>query len=102
MGAHKSREKTKAYFFYVSQDMTAKEVAEKTGVTEKTVGKWVKQGNWRENRVEQTKRKIEADEARLSVGTTLISELSRFLKKAHPHLSEEIEKAILQFISTKL
>jgi transposase len=38
------------YVYYVEQGLNAKETALKCGVTEKTVGEWVKKQNWKEIR----------------------------------------------------
>lgn len=48
MAKHREREVAKKYFveFFKSQ----KEIAEDLGVTEKTVGKWVSDGNWKTER----------------------------------------------------
>lgn len=46
----KNRERQTARLYYVEHNLTAKEVAQKVGVTEKTVGKWVDQYHWRAER----------------------------------------------------
>lgn len=47
----KDNEKKLAYTYYVDECLTAKEIALKLGVSEKTVGNWVEKGNWREIRL---------------------------------------------------
>jgi len=46
MGISKTQEKEYARILYVSERITYKEIAERVGVTEKTVGKWAEAGNW--------------------------------------------------------
>lgn len=48
MAKHQEREIAKKYF--VEFFKTQKEIAEDLGVTEKTVGRWVAEGNWRAER----------------------------------------------------
>lgn len=47
----KDREKQSAYLLYVVQMRTAKEVAALVNVQEKTVGEWIKAGNWKSERM---------------------------------------------------
>lgn len=44
----KDNEKKIAYSLYVDQCLTAKEIAAKLKLSEKTVGDWAKKGNWKE------------------------------------------------------
>lgn len=46
----KDNEKKLAYTLYVDQCKTAKEIAVMLNVSEKTIGKWVEAGNWKEIR----------------------------------------------------
>jgi transposase len=46
MGITKKEEKNYAQILFVSENLTAKEIAARVGVSEKTVGKWIKDGNW--------------------------------------------------------
>lgn len=43
----KDRERRTAQILYVDQNLTAKDVAERVGVTEKTIGEWVEKHNWK-------------------------------------------------------
>lgn len=47
----KDNEKQIAHGLYIDKCLTAKEIADKLKVSEKTVGKWVEFGNWREIRL---------------------------------------------------
>lgn len=46
MGVSKTQEKEYARILYVSERLTFKEIAERVGVTEKTIGKWADLDNW--------------------------------------------------------
>ncbi|MES2238868.1 MAG: DUF1804 family protein [Bacteroidota bacterium] len=46
MGINKAQEREYARILYVSERITFKEIAERTGVTEKTIGKWADADNW--------------------------------------------------------
>jgi predicted DNA-binding protein YlxM (UPF0122 family) len=46
MGITKAQEREYAKILYVSERITFKEIAERTGVTEKTIGKWAIADNW--------------------------------------------------------
>lgn len=46
MGLSKTQEKEYAKILYVNEKLTQKEIAERVGVTEKTVGKWIEAEGW--------------------------------------------------------
>ncbi|BFM42684.1 hypothetical protein CFS9_13250 [Flavobacterium sp. CFS9] len=46
MGTRKQVEKDLAKVLFVNDNVSQKEIAERLKVTEKTVGKWVKEGDW--------------------------------------------------------
>lgn len=46
----KTLDKERAYRMYVKEHRTAKEVSKRTGVTEKTIGIWVKKHGWKKQR----------------------------------------------------
>jgi uncharacterized protein YjcR len=46
MGISKAQEREYARILYVSERITFKEIAERTGTTEKTIGKWAIADNW--------------------------------------------------------
>ncbi|MBO4233894.1 hypothetical protein FO675_06200 [Riemerella anatipestifer] len=50
MGLSKKEEREHARILYVNERITLKEIAGRLKVTEKTVGKWAKDGNWDELR----------------------------------------------------
>ena len=47
----KDKERLIAQAMYIDQCMTAKEIASRINVAEKTIGKWIDAGNWRELRL---------------------------------------------------
>jgi transposase len=46
MPISKKEEKNYAQILYVKDNLTAKEIAGRVSVSEKTVGKWIKDGGW--------------------------------------------------------
>ncbi len=50
MAIRKKNEHRTAKVLYIEQGKTAKEIAELLGVTEKTVGEWVRKDNWKRER----------------------------------------------------
>lgn len=118
MAKSKEREVAKKYFceFFKNQ----KEIAEDLGLTEKTVGKWVAQGNWRQlrdaklnssfNRVENIRKVIEQLSEMTLAGLTKIKAAEALgrpedvldLKKENTRISQEVgmyQKALQQMQS---
>lgn len=50
MGVRKETEKEYAKLLFIKQNMDQKEIAIKVKVTEKTIGKWISDGKWREQK----------------------------------------------------
>lgn len=46
MALKKTAEKEFAKILYINQNLSQKEIAERVGVTEKTIGKWIIKGGW--------------------------------------------------------
>lgn len=46
MGVSKQQQREHARLLYVGERITLKEVAERVGVTEKTIGRWCKEDSW--------------------------------------------------------
>lgn len=46
MGISKAQEREYARILYINERITFKEIAERTGVTEKTISKWAEADNW--------------------------------------------------------
>lgn len=55
----KEREKKLAFEYYVNQKKTAKDTALQVGVAEKTVGDWIKKGNWKKLQQARVNSKVE-------------------------------------------
>ena len=47
MGLKKVQEKEYARVLFVSENLSQKEIAERVGVQEKTLGKWIEEGEWK-------------------------------------------------------
>ena len=86
----KELQRQQARIFYIDQCLTAKEIAERLSVSEKTIGKWVDAGNWKEIRLS----KQSGTEVLLSKQKELLSVLLdkrlRFEKK---DIKSDTEKA---------
>lgn len=50
MGLSKEQEKAYAKILYVQEKLTAKEISERINVSEKTIGKWIEVGKWKNER----------------------------------------------------
>lgn len=86
---------------FINQNRTAKETAFIVGVTEKTMGRWVKRFNWRETQQKQSENRL-ANDGLLSADTlTAIKDVKKFLMANHPLLNKQIESAITYYLSIK-
>lgn len=47
MGLKKVQEKEYARVLFISENLSQKEIAERVGVQEKTLGKWIEEGEWK-------------------------------------------------------
>lgn len=47
MGLKKAQEREYARVLFVSENLSQKEIADRVGVTEKTLGKWIEEGDWK-------------------------------------------------------
>ena len=50
MAITKKEERNYAQILYVNENLTAKEIAKRVGVTEKTMGRWIEDGKWKDLR----------------------------------------------------
>ena len=84
--------KAKAKNLYVVRGLNAKEVSQATGITEKTIGVWVKKYKWKDAIEERSK----VDEEKL-----VITDLRDYLIKTNPTLCKEIEQSITNYLVLK-
>jgi predicted transcriptional regulator len=70
----KEKEIAQARRMYVDMGKTAKYIAEKLGLTEKTVGKWVKEYNWKNTKVSKTVNSQNRIENILAIIDSLVNE----------------------------
>jgi len=84
--------KAKAKNLYVIKGYNAKQVSQATGVTEKTIGIWVKKYKWKE-----------AIEQRLTIDQEkeVVYDLRDYLIKTNPTLCKEIEQSITNYLVLK-
>jgi len=86
MGINKAQEREYARILYVNERITFKEIAERTGVTEKTIGKWAELDNW--------------DKLRKSLLTTKENQLVHWYNQLDA-LNEDIAKRDLPIPTSK-
>ncbi len=48
MAGRKETEREYAKLLFVKEGLPQKEIAERVKVTEKTIGKWIQEGNWKD------------------------------------------------------
>jgi len=81
----KHKEKRIAFDYYTNQGLTAKEISEIVNVSEKTIGDWVSQGNWKSVR--------DANFNSSSNRSTKIKELISELTEQQLEIATEIKQA---------
>lgn len=90
----KNKERQNAYIMFVTDFKTQKEIADIIGVTEKTIGDWVKKGNWKAER-----------DARMNshkTQTQTIRDLISDLTEEAQSLIEEIKEAEMEGEKAKI
>lgn len=92
------RKKTQARYHYVYEGLTAKQTAQKVMTTEKTLGKWVRDYNWKAER-EQVSQRHQFEKMELDAAANIVlGQLRVFLSHHYRELYQEIEKGIDAFI----
>lgn len=80
----KAEEKRLAFLLFTKEGLNAKEISQKIGVTQKTTGKWIKDGEWKKVRdanQNQTKNRLERIQAVIDgLSTERIEVLSEIRK----------------------
>lgn len=97
----KEREKQSAYLLYVVQLKPANEVAALCKVQPKTVGDWIKKGNWKaERNAKLNNSKNQADRVKDLIDS--LSEVSIGLLKELDKAKREDDKEAVEFINKQL
>lgn len=89
----KAKEKITAHDLFVNQFKNQKETAEILSITEKTVGKWVKEGNWKEERNARHNGTKQRSERIKQVISTLTDDHLAILKNIQQYEGKEDEKS---------
>lgn len=76
----KSEERKKAEDLYIKHKKTAKEIAKILRTTEKTIGRWIKQGNWKSRRNAVLTSKQSAEESITKLGAVYAEKLLELSK----------------------
>jgi hypothetical protein len=89
--------KLKAKRLYVKLFFTANECSKKVGVTEKTMGKWIKDGGWKQAREEAAGKLMPLDELPAMPEIILLDFLG-YIKDTAPHLAIRIEPLAKEYL----
>ncbi|TWI16307.1 hypothetical protein [Sphingobacterium siyangense] len=88
----------KAHMLYVYKELTAKECADRVGVTEKTLGCWIKAGNWKEEKNRAISDRSLREGNYLVISKTILNKLKLFLDTEHPEISAKIIQHLDDFV----
>jgi len=83
------QKKKEAKRLYVQTDLTAKEIAAKTGISEKTIGVWVKKYGWKIQRENRVYYAMGGQSANLNKGV-IMTYLRKHIRKLNPDLYEQV------------
>lgn len=81
----KNKEKIAAHHYFVKEGLEQKEISLKTGVSENTISKWVRDGHWKEERAAR----MQSSKERLQEIKDLILDLTR----QNTDINKEIQEA---------
>ncbi|WP_280115311.1 terminase gpP N-terminus-related DNA-binding protein [Flavobacterium fluviatile] len=98
MGISKAQEREYARILYVNERITFKEIAERTGVTEKTIGKWAEADNWAKLR----KSLLTTKEAQLVHWYNQLDALNELIAKREIPIPESKEADIMSKITANI
>lgn len=98
MGISKAQEREYARILYVNERITFKEIAERTGVTEKTIGKWAELDNWAKLR----KSLLTTKEAQLVHWYNQLDALNELIAKRDVPIPESKEADIMSKITANI
>jgi hypothetical protein len=90
--------KLKAQRLYVKQLCTAAEVSLKTGVTPKTVGLWIRAGNWNAERDKVLQKVLTGDDPPV-IPEIVVSDLLEYIRETTPHLAKRLQPIIKDYLN---
>lgn len=94
---NKPTEFAKARQLYVHEFKSAHYIALLLGLSENTLGKWIKENNWRQDREDAAQSQL-TDKSLPALNDRLI-EFSNFLKEQAPHLGEMVEPYLKNYLN---
>lgn len=83
---------------YVFQDKTAADVSKKVGVTEKTMGKWIADFNWKKEQADFIGEKLKHGVLQID-NLVMLEDLKAYLEDVTPFLYGQIKPAIDNYIT---
>jgi len=89
--------KLKAKRLYVNQLVDAKTTAGTVGISEKTIGKWVREGNWKGAR-EKTAEQIAGIGATPLIPEIILKDFIEFIGEKAAHLANNIEPLANEYL----
>ena len=90
--------KLKAHRLYVKKLNTATETARQTGITIKTMGLWIKAGNWLAER-DKIIEKVLANDDPPVIPEIVVLDLLEFIKETAPHLAQRVQPIVNSYLS---
>lgn len=98
MPISKTEEKNYAQILYVNENLTAKEIAERVSVSEKTVGKWIKDGGWEKLR----KSLLVTKQNMISMLYDQLDHLNTAIAKRDSKVADSKEADVISKLSTSI
>lgn len=95
-----SQEKELARRLYIYSNLTASFIAKRIGVSEKSMSKWIKQGQWKVEKQKQLSNNF--SDVTYSQTVLVMDEFKLYLKKILPDISPIICDYINRFLLHKL
>ncbi len=91
--------KQKAKRLFIYQGKNQSQTAKIVHVTEKTVGKWVKQFNWNELRDAVIEKRLGSNEKAFQPATLTLNDFLEFMKENSPLLAGKVEPIMQNYIN---
>lgn len=90
--------KLEAKKLYIIKGLTAVNVSKITGVSEKTIGVWIKQHNWKQAKDNRKEKILEGITVENLKGE-LVNDFKEFLSLRYPKLLPQIMEAVNQYLN---
>lgn len=96
----KPLEKAKAKRLYVNNFQTAAHIAKTVCVTEKTVGKWIRDGDWKTAREKEANKQLASGKKLFGSPLLLIEDLRAYIEENSPLLAKKFNPIIDSYLKT--